>query len=128
MQVRDLTRQAERIAPPRGPTPPGAAPPERSFLETLQRVREESRQPGINLSVHARQRLEQRRISWNPTDETTMARALNELETKGARDALVLRADAAFVVNVPSRTVVTAIGPDELRERIFTGIDSAMMV
>jgi hypothetical protein len=32
------------------------------------------------------------------------------------------------VVNVPTRTLVTAMAQDELRDRIFTQIDSAMLV
>ena len=53
---------------------------------------------------------------------------MHQLEAKGARDALLLRNDAAFVVNIPSRTVVTAMGQGELQERVFTNIDSAMLV
>ncbi|MEH3055291.1 MAG: hypothetical protein PGN13_15025 [Patulibacter minatonensis] len=33
----------------------------------------------------------------------------------------------AFVVGVPSRTVVTAVGRDNMREHVFTNIDSAVI-
>jgi flagellar operon protein len=60
--------------------------------------------------------------------EAVLSEALTSLDAKGARDALLLRSDAAFVVNVPNRTLVTAIGREELAEKIFTQIDSAMIV
>ena len=39
-----------------------------------------------------------------------------------------MRPDAAFVVNIPNRTVVTALDRQEMQERVFTQIDSAMLV
>ncbi len=50
------------------------------------------------------------------------------LASKGAHNALLLRADAAFVVNVPHRTVITAISGQELQQRVFTQIDSAVLL
>jgi flagellar operon protein len=60
--------------------------------------------------------------------EAALSKAMTSLDAKGAHDALLLRSDAAFVVNVPNRTLVTALGRDEMAERIFTQIDSAMIV
>lgn len=57
-----------------------------------------------------------------------LGQAMQDLEAKGARDALLIRSDAAFVVNVPNRTVVTAIGQEEMAHRAFTQIDSAMLI
>ena len=53
---------------------------------------------------------------------------MKTLAAKGARDALLMRADAAFVVNVPNRTVITAIDRQEMQHRVFTQIDSAMLL
>ena len=46
---------------------------------------------------------------------------------KGARDALVLIDGTAFVVSVRNRTVITAVGADQMRDRVFTNIDSAVI-
>jgi flagellar operon protein len=46
---------------------------------------------------------------------------------KGARDAVVLVDDAAFVVSVTNRTVVTAVGRDQMKDHVFTNIDSAVI-
>lgn len=84
--------------------------------------------PGVTLSAHARQRIAQRGISFNEFDQRTVFDAFQALDAKGARDALLFRGDAAFVVNVPNRTVVTALDPAEAQQRIFTQIDSAMLI
>jgi len=82
----------------------------------------------ITLSAHAKQRIAQRNISLNATERQTLSDAMQTLEDKGAQDAAVLRDDAAFVVNVPNRTVVTALDRAEMQQRVFTQIDSAMTV
>ena len=46
---------------------------------------------------------------------------------KGAREALVLIDGTAFVVSVRNRTVITAVGADQMRDRVFTNIDSAVI-
>jgi flagellar operon protein len=81
---------------------------------------------GITLSVHAKQRVAQRSISLNAAERQTLSNAMQTLDDKGAQDAAVLREDAAFLVNVPSRTVVTALDQTEMQQRVFTQIDSAM--
>ena len=82
----------------------------------------------VKLSAHAQERILQRGIALDDAQRQALGQAMQQLEAKGARDALLLRDDAAFVVNVPSRTVVTAAHQDELQERIFTQIDSVMLL
>jgi flagellar operon protein len=129
MTVRDL---AARVDP--GILAPERRAPQRqetggtAFAEQLRRARERAPSGGFTLSAHAQQRIEQRGISLNPAEQQSLSDALFQLESKGARDALLLRSDAAFIVNVPSRTVVTAVDTKELKERVFTHIDSAVML
>ncbi len=134
MTVREI---ASRIDPgqmpaQRGPTPahaPGTAG-RTEFAEQLRRAREQASgtPAGFKLSAHAQERIEQRGISLTMKEQQSLTDALFQLESKGSRDALLLRTDAAFLVNVPSRTVVTAVDTHELRERVFTQIDSALML
>ena len=42
-------------------------------------------------------------------------------------DAIVLVDSTAFVVSVQNRTVITAVGADNMRDRVFTNIDSAVI-
>lgn len=46
---------------------------------------------------------------------------------KGARDAVVLVDDTAFVVSVRNRTVITAVDSAHMRDQVFTNIDSAVI-
>lgn len=96
-------------------------PGEGSFESVLQ---QELRQ--LKFSRHAQQRLESRHIELNEKDLTQLERAVDRAAQKGGEDSLVLLRDMAFIVNVPNRTVVTAMDGDHLRENVFTNIDSAV--
>ena len=95
-----------------------------SFADHLEAAQDQT--DDINLSGHAKQRIVQRNISLDATQRQDLADAMDQLDDKGAQDAAVLRDDAAFVVNVPNRTVVTALDQTEMKQRVFTQIDSAM--
>ncbi len=101
-----------------------------AFADALKQARGAQQQapPRVKLSAHAEQRMAQRDISLTRPERQELSHALDKLNEKGSRDALLLRADAAFVVNVPNRTIVTAMNQSDLQERIFTQIDSAMLV
>lgn len=100
-----------------------------SFAEELRRAQTpHAPPPDFKISAHAQHRISQRGITMNPQEQESIQAAFEQLEAKGARDALLLRSDAAFVVNVPNRTVVTAISQNEMQARVFTKIDSAMLV
>jgi flagellar operon protein len=130
MDVRHLSSRIEPhqgIPPPETPAKPGTRS---RFAHELQRAREHiaPAPDQLRLSAHAQDRMEQRRIPLNDSQRKDLNDALQLLEQKGARDALLLRTDAAFLVNVASRTVVTAISQEELRQRVFTQIDSAVLI
>ena len=130
MNVRELAARIETpsLRGPNGavPAPAPAGTGTTPFAEQLKRAQE---QPAdVKVSAHARQRIQQRGISLNTAEQQTLSEAMAVLDRKGARNALVLRSDAAFLVNVPNRTIVTAISETELRERVFTQIDSTMLV
>jgi flagellar operon protein len=76
------------------------------------------------LSAHAEKRLAERRIPFGDDVRNLLDTAMTELQAKGARDALILTDQGAFVVNVPTRTLVTAMNQDDLSGRIVTQIDS----
>ncbi len=47
---------------------------------------------------------------------------------KGARESLVLMDNVALVVSIKNRTVITAVDKANLKESVFTNIDSAVIV
>jgi flagellar operon protein len=83
---------------------------------------------GLKFSKHAEQRLQARNISLTQTQKTKMNEAVSKAESKGVKDSLVLMDNLAFVVNVKSRTVITAVSSNELKENVFTNIDGAVIV
>lgn len=83
---------------------------------------------GVKFSAHAVRRLESRGISLDQADVAAIESAVDRAAAKGGRDSLMLAADYAMVVNIPSRTVVTAFDQEQLRENVVTNIDSAVFV
>lgn len=127
-----IHQRSGRVTPNPGQTPTHDDSPQApaqdadgaSFADHLEAA--EKKTDDIELSAHAKRRLAQRNISLNATERQELTEAVQKLDAKGAQEAAVLREDAAFVVNVPSRTVVTALDQSEMQQRVFTQIDSAM--
>jgi flagellar operon protein len=83
---------------------------------------------GLTFSSHARERLESRGINLSSSDLDKLRGAVESVAKKGGRDSLVLMGDAALVVNVRNRTVVTALDREGMQGNVFTNIDSAVLV
>ncbi len=82
----------------------------------------------LKFSAHASQRMQDRKINL---DQQTMMRvneAIDMAASKGVEDTLVLTNGAALIVNVPNRTVVTAMDRNSLNGNVFTNIDGAVIV
>lgn len=82
---------------------------------------------GVRLSAHAQERLRHSRIELTPEHMERLNGAVAKAAAKGARESLILLDDLALVVSVKNRTVITAIGPDRIKENVFTNIDSAVI-
>lgn len=82
----------------------------------------------IKFSKHAELRLQSRNISLTQVQKDKMKEAVGKAEAKGVKDSLVLMDNLAFVVNVRSKTVITAANSNELKENVFTNIDGAVIV
>ena len=119
--------QLTGIRPARTSSAPGSVPGAAAFADLFQKAVEVKEPAQFRISAHAQKRLTERNINMNPALENSLNRAFSELESKGAKDSLVITKDGAFVVNVPSRTLVTAMGMDEMRNGVVTNIDSVSM-
>lgn len=82
----------------------------------------------LKFSQHAAQRIQQRGISIKPETMTKLASAVDQAASKGAVDSLIVMPDVALIVNVPNRTVVTAMEHSQLANTVFTQIDSAVIL
>ncbi len=97
------------------------------FQSVLQRELEKNSQ-GINFSKHAIKRINERQIEIEPQMLEQMSNAVEHAEEKGIKDALILGSQAAFIVNVPSKTVITTMNNQEMRENIITNIDGTVLL
>jgi flagellar operon protein len=111
-----------RTQPVSAPQSPGAP----AFADVLRTVAAPA-PASVSFSKHAVQRLERRGLA---VDGSTMGRLTDGVDRaagKGARDAVVLVDDTAFVVSVRNRTVITAVAKDQMKDHVFTNIDSAVI-
>jgi flagellar operon protein len=83
---------------------------------------------GLKFSAHAAERIRTRNIQVTPEEIRTISDAIDQVARKGGRESLVMTSQAAYVVNVPCRTVITALGGGNQQNNVFTQIDSAIMV
>jgi len=83
---------------------------------------------GVTFSQHAQDRLRSRGISLSTDDMRKLEGAVDSVAQKGGKDSLVLVGDAALVVSVKNRTVVTALDRNAMQGNVFTNIDSAVIV
>jgi len=83
---------------------------------------------GVKFSQHAVDRMMSRGISFNNQDISKLNEAIQRAETKGGKDTLVLMNDAALIVSVKNKTVVTVMDKNALKENVFTNIDSTIVM
>ena len=81
----------------------------------------------LKISKHAQERMASRNIQLSQDDMSALGAAVSKAGDKGGKDSLVLLRDMAFIVSVPNRTVVTAMDAAQMKENVFTNIDSAVI-
>ena len=81
----------------------------------------------VSFSRHAAQRLERRGIDVGASTMNRLSDGVDRAASKGSRSSVVFVDGTAFVVSVPTRTVITAVDPGHMREQVFTNIDSAVI-
>lgn len=84
-------------------------------------------QNGVKFSAHATKRLEARKIALSADQLATLEDAVDKARAKGGRETLILLDNVALVVSVANRTVITAMDGDNLKDNVFTQIDSAVI-
>lgn len=101
-----------------------------SFQEILARKQTEQVLDASELkfSKHAAMRLLDRKINLSQEQLERLETGAEKAQSKGIRDSLVLMDSLAFIVNIPNRTVVTAMDSAESAENIYTNIDGAVII
>jgi flagellar operon protein len=112
--------------------PEGKGP---SFQETLDKVGSTPAQSnlnsitdGVKFSNHAVERMVSRGIRFSPDQMGKLNEAIDRAASKGSKDTLVLMNDAALIVSVKNKTVVTVMDKSALKENVFTNIDSTIVM
>ena len=82
----------------------------------------------IRFSNHAVERMQRRGISYTPDEMKGIERALDKAQAKGSKETLVLTEDSAMIISVSNRTVKTVMDKEQLKENVFTNIDSTVMI
>ncbi len=83
---------------------------------------------GLQFSRHAAERVNERGIEMSDSFLKDLQSAVEKARSKGAKDVVIISDKGAFIVNVPNNTVVTTISGNEMKENIFTNIDSAVLL
>ena len=97
-------------------------PSDISFEDILRQQQE------LKFSKHASSRLESRNISLSEEQSIRLQNGVQQASAKGIQESLVLVDSLAFIVNVPSKTVVTAMDQTETQNNVFTNIDGAVIM
>ncbi len=97
-----------------------------SFENILRQQQEQA--ADIRFSKHASSRLESRNISLSAEQSERLVNGVAQASAKGINESLVLVDSLAFIVNVPNRTVVTAMDQTETVANVFTNIDGAVIM
>lgn len=97
-----------------------------SFQEILEQASGLGKE--VRFSKHASNRLNTRNIELTDGQMERLNEGAKKAQAKGIKDSLVLVDSLAFIVNVPSSTVVTAMEQSEAQENIFTNIDGAVII
>lgn len=85
-------------------------------------------QGSVRFSAHAQARLQSRHIELDAEALRRVENAVDKAAQKGSRESLLLMDDVALIVSVRNRTVITAIDKENLKENVFTNIDSAVVL
>ena len=79
----------------------------------------------VKFSGHALERLKERGIELGEKELEKLEGAVSSVAAKGGNESLIMVGDAALVVSVKNRTVITAFDRNNLDGNVFTKIDSA---
>ncbi len=96
------------------------------FQEVLNRQIEQNQ--SLRFSKHATSRLTSREIDLSEEQMNRLNAGVDQAKAKGIRESLMLMDNIALVVNVDSKTVVTALDQTEAKEHVFTNIDGAVLL
>ncbi len=97
---------------------------EKTFMEAVKKT--EQANQTVKMSSHAMERMSQRDIILSDEDLSKITDAVNHLESKGAKESLLLYKDLAFIASIKNKTIITAMSGHEVDT--ITNIDSFVKI
>lgn len=82
----------------------------------------------LKVSSHAQARLQSRDIQLDSAQWNRVLEGIDRAAAKGAQESLVMLDETALIVSVKNRTVITVVDQANLKDQVFTNIDSAVIV
>lgn len=82
----------------------------------------------LRFSKHAAGRLADRNIELTSGQMERLSNGARKAGEKGIQESLVVLDGLAFIVNIPNKTVVTAMEQAETQDNVFTNIDGAVFM
>ena len=116
----DIVRETTRKTAPQG------SKGQERFDQVLRnRLQEAS---GVKFSAHAMDRIGKRNIDIDQCEAEKVKSAVQAASEKGARESLFIGSGYAMIVNVPNKTVVTVMDPEQMDRAVITNIDSTVFL
>ncbi|MGM0507866.1 MAG: TIGR02530 family flagellar biosynthesis protein [Fusobacteriota bacterium] len=82
----------------------------------------------LKFSSHAQKRINSRDLKIDNMEMQTLEKGINKLSKKGGRESVVLLNEKAYVVSVKNDTVITVMNGKDMKENVFTNIDSMIIM
>ena len=107
------------------PSPPKSTGPDKNATGFAGLLDDKLNASRVKFSGHALERLKERGIKLGEPELKKLEGAVSSVAAKGGNESLIMVGDAALVVSVKNRTVITAFDRRNLDGNVFTKIDSA---
>ncbi len=96
----------------------------RSFQAVLNRINKKD----INVTKHAKMRLNSRGVSLAKGEVEKVAEAIDKAADKGVKEAVIVVGEKLLIASVANRTIITAAQKHDMQTKIITNIDGAIFI
>lgn len=98
----------------------------RTFGEVYQET--VAKQKEVRFSQHAKNLMQMHGIELDQKGMQRLSNAIDKMEEKGGKESLVMMDGTAYVVDIDSRTIITAVNNVNEQNGVVTNIDSAFVM
>lgn len=123
MDVRAIQQQQSHTATPPAGAGQSARGADAGFRDIL--AGKLGRSPdAVRFSRHAAQRIESRNLSLSDEQLDRIRESVDKAAAKGAKESVFVMDSLALVVSIDNRTVITCVDRQDMKQSIFTNVDS----